>query len=330
MMYFVNSDNKVVEVDATHAESAYYKYMPNGSVVSTHWCSAEQLVLPSDATCIVFDVVFDNPIDVYNYIVSMEYSVQTIIVTGIIKYYKNLPTNLKIQFFPFWALWSSDPHGTANILNNHHTFCCLPKKYKVSCLNGTAWPHRKLTYVYLKQKSYYDELVFSFHNRLTYHGHPTALVLTQKENEQFNLLPQFVTFKDDISFLDISINHPAYQETYVNLVTETVVDNSSFLSEKTFKPIVAGQLFVLIAGPGAIQFLRDIGIDTFDDIIDNSYDNIVDIRERITAALTQIDHLMTLDLEQLYIQIKPRLLHNSEYIRSDEFRQQFLLTFNTP
>jgi hypothetical protein len=100
------------------------------------------------------------------------------------------------------------------------------------------------------------------------------------------------------------------------------------LSEKTFKPIVAGQLFILVAAAGAVQFLRDIGIDTFDDIIDHSYDTLVDNRLRLLAVIAQVDRLMTLDIESIYNQLKPRLQRNSEYIRSEEFRQQFSLTFD--
>jgi phosphate uptake regulator len=100
------------------------------------------------------------------------------------------------------------------------------------------------------------------------------------------------------------------------------------LSEKTFKPIIAGQLFVLIASPGAIQFLRDIGIDTFDDIIDHSYDQIEDTKIRIQRAVEEVDRLVKLDLTKLYDQLRIRLIKNSVYYRSPEFRSQFKLNFD--
>jgi hypothetical protein len=49
---------------------------------------------------------------------------------------------------------------------------------------------------------------------------------------------------------------------------------------------------------------------------------------RLLAVIAQVDRLMTLDLDEIYAQIKPRLQRNSEYIRSEEFRQQFSLTFD--
>ena len=74
--------------------------------------------------------------------------------------------------------------------------------------------------------------------------------------------------------------------------------------------------------------LQDIGIDTFDDIIDHSYDAVVDHRLRIRQAIDQISHLVSLDQKELYDRIKPRLERNSEYFRSEEFRQQFWLNFS--
>ena len=149
------------------------------------------------------------------------------------------------------------------------------------------------------------------------------------KKQQFNLLEHTVKFlTDERNDIDLSIDHPAYQETYVNLVTETNIRRSTpMLSEKTFKPIVAGQLFILIASPGAVQFLRDIGIDTFDDIIDHYYDTVIDPRSRIDLALDQIDQLDHVDLKSIYDQIKPRLIKNSEYFLSQEFRNQFSLNF---
>jgi hypothetical protein len=327
MIYMVENNNEVVEFNVNYVEYLYSRYLPDGSVVTHEWTRADDLIMPAGAKYIVFGA--SNPVDVETYLTEKTYLTRVnYILTGMFRYYKNKPINSKIQFFPFWVIWMSNPYAPAMVMGDH-TFCNRPKKYKVSCLNGTEWAHRKLTYIYLSQKSYFNEMIFTFVCRRHVNSLTYEVTLTQEENEQFNLLPQIVTFPNDITDIDLSINHPAYQETYINLVTETTVEvNTAMLSEKTFKPIVAGQLFVLIAGPSAIQFLRDIGIDTFDDIIDHGYDNIIDVRERIKLAIAQVDHLMTLDLEQLYNQIKPRLLRNSEYFRSEEFRQQFSLTFD--
>ena len=307
MIYWVQQ-GQIVELDPQYIEYLFSYYVPAGS-----------LIVPDGAGSVdtsAFDyVVYDcatNPIAP----VKSKY-----VLSGLF----NKPADA--QFFPFWAVWMSKPWAPAMPMPNH-TFSQHPKKYKISCLNGTPWEHRKLVYLELTNKEYFDQTVFTFAQRSDYVANNTLLL--ESELDKFASLPQSKTFLDcdATAGIDLSINHPAYLETYVNLVTETTVSaDTPMLSEKTFKPIVAGQLFVLIASPGAVQFLRDIGIDTFDDIIDHSYDNITDTRQRIISAIDQIDQLVRLDLEMLYNQIKPRLQRNSEYFLSQEFRDQFKLNF---
>ena len=320
-------DNKIVEFDPNKVEYLYSKYVPNGSLIIASVDQLNYLELPPEITCIIVDS--SNPIDI-NQFIEFEYKnpKKIYILSGIYDYYKKV--NPQVQFFPFWAIWMSEPYAPVMPMGSHG-FSDKIKKYKVSCLNGTQWAHRKLTYLHLSQKDYFNEMIFTFNLRKEWQWLTTEIKLTQSELDALALLPPEVKFLDDDNTIgiDISTNHPAYQETYVNLVTETTVSLSTpMLSEKTFKPIIAGQLFVLIASPGAVQFLRDAGIDTFDDVIDHSYDNILDTRTRILSALVQVDRLSQMDLKELYDQIKPRLERNSDYFLSQEFRNRFLLRFN--
>jgi hypothetical protein len=72
--------------------------------------------------------------------------------------------------------------------------------------------------------------------------------------------------------------------SYCNIVMETHFDadqsGGSFLTEKTFKPIKHGQLFFVAGAVGSLQALRDLGYRTFDSVLDNSYDTIVDNTQR--------------------------------------------------
>ena len=88
-----------------------------------------------------------------------------------------------------------------------------------------------------------------------------------------------------------------HTNAYCNIVMETHFDADQsggvFLTEKTFKPIKHGQLF-FIAGPaGSLQTLRDLGYRTFDSVLDNTYDRIVDNTERwvrLRDAIQQARH----------------------------------------
>ena len=347
MIYRLNQDLSITEFESRWVESPLCKYLPDRSLVIPNG-----VINPQDAyrgvpvgslldqinnikniSCVIFDDS-GNPINSDERINEISYAgIQhpVYLLSSLFKYFKTPHPDHRVKFFPFWAVWSSAPHNIYYRILDHQKFSTHAKTFKVSCLNGNPWNHRLLTYLYLSKKPYFKDILFSFGHR----GIPVDLMndlkLTQDELAEIDLLPQNVTAidQDAVSGIDITCSHPAYLKTYVNLAVETNIRSTTpMLSEKAFKPIIAGQLFVLIAAPGAVQFLRDIGIDTFDDIINHSYDNELDHRTRIQKALVQIDHLMSEDLEAIYKTIYSRLKRNSEYLSSQEFRNQFLVKFD--
>jgi hypothetical protein len=95
-----------------------------------------------------------------------------------------------------------------------------------------------------------------------------------------------------------AVVEPKYHaNSYCNIVMETHFDadqsGGTFLTEKTFKPIKHGQMF-FVAGPaGSLQALRDLGYRTFDHVLDNTYDRIVDNTQRwqrLCDAVKQAQH----------------------------------------
>ena len=314
-------DNDVVEISNDFVESVFNKHLPKQSFIINNPSDVEYLYNSKIKFHYVFFNSCTNPVNVEKQIKEIDIKYNFYILTGLYKYHTHRIPDDRIKYFPFWAIWSS--YQTINYNDSY-------RKYRVSCLNGTPWVHRKLMYLALLQKSYFKDMIFTFGNRTEYDPYPDEISLTSEEKEKSFLLSSNVIFLDtDASCgIDVSITHPAFTDCYVNLVTETNVYNDTpMLSEKTFKPILAGQLFILLASPGAVQFLRDIGIDTFDDIIDHSYDDTTDIRSRIQQISDQVDRLVRLDLNTIYTDIKPRLRRNSEFLRSQEFRDQFTLNF---
>ena len=320
-MIYQIKNGSIVEIDPvmSSVEKFYEKYVPDQSLIIFDGVKLNNTEISSDITYLIYDDA-TNPVDVNRHLAELDLSGRSCIITGLYHYHRNPHTNPKIKFFPFWAIWMS---------YQNYQFSSKPKKYKISCLNGIPREHRKLVYVRLQEKEYFSDMIFTFGHRPGFHQNFDNWELTEQEKQKFDLLPQNVEFiPEDQNGIDITINHPAFQETYINLVTETTVRaDIPMLSEKSFKPIIAGQLFILIASPGAIQFLRDIGIDTFDDIIDHSYDYISDTRTRIEQALIQVNHIVHKDLSHIYEIIKPRLVKNSRYLLSQEFRNQFPLNF---
>jgi hypothetical protein len=118
-----------------------------------------------------------------------------------------------------------------------------------------------------------------------------------------------------------------HTNAYCNIVMETHFDadqsGGTFLTEKTFKPIKHGQMF-FVAGPaGSLQALRDLGYQTFDHVLDNTYDRVADNTQRwlrLQAAIQQAQHRLAdrfdaarADIEhnqQLFVKLKTQRLNN--------------------
>ena len=65
-----------------------------------------------------------------------------------------------------------------------------------------------------------------------------------------------------------------YKDIAVEIVMETnQTPDTFFITEKTFRPIAYGKLFLVVGSPLFEQNLKGMGFDIFDDIIDKSYDS---------------------------------------------------------
>lgn len=97
-----------------------------------------------------------------------------------------------------------------------------------------------------------------------------------------------------------------YEETYFSLISETNFytvhsgyEKSKFLSEKAFKPIVYRHPFILISTPGVLSCMKQIGYQSFDGLIDESYDQISNDGDRMDAILKETQRLCDLKGDDL-------------------------------
>ena len=221
--------------------------------------------------------------------------------------YYILTSNFNFKnYFPFWEIWTGQ---------QAYSLSDKTKTHRVSCLMGTEWNHRKLMYLALSKQSWFDSMIFSYGNRQRYDDWDNQL--TVQEKQEFEQLPnpqQWV--QDDASHeIDLTVNHPAYQSAWVNLVVETSVNTQTpILSEKTFKPISVGQMFITFSAPGSIEYLRSRGYDVFDDIINHSYDDEIDVRKRCDMIVSELDRLVQLNLDSIGPTLEARFIKNRELL----------------
>lgn len=102
-----------------------------------------------------------------------------------------------------------------------------------------------------------------------------------------------------------------------HVVNETVFYHDKLhLTEKVFQPIVCGRPFILAAAPGNLDYLKSYGFQTFDNWIDESYDNERDPDRRMDLIVDQLHSLCALPLKNLrsmLTDMKPVLEHNKKH-----------------
>jgi hypothetical protein len=103
-----------------------------------------------------------------------------------------------------------------------------------------------------------------------------------------------------------------YKDIAVEIVMETnQTPDTFFITEKTFRPIAYGKLFLVIGSPKFEQNLRRLGFDTFNDIIDKSYDTESSYI-RVDAVFKSLGELLRnpVDMQELL----PRLEKNKRVL----------------
>jgi len=177
--------------------------------------------------------------------------------------------------------------------------------YNFICLNGKERDFRMRTVNYLKQ--------IGNNYKITYGWDENSYSEAKYKDYDFDNADNFVKLL------------PLYSGANVNVVNETLYDEPhGIISEKSLDAFVGLQLPIFISYKGMVQDLRDYGFDTYDDIIDNSYDEMEnDVRWK--AAIDLNRHLIEGDFD--YESLLPRLKKNQDFI-IDGYLDKILSNFH--
>jgi len=137
-------------------------------------------------------------------------------------------------------------------------------------------------------------------------------------------------------FLDTNAmnNHELYDKLYVNnfethqslsnnvfceLVNETNAygSDSLFITEKILKPIISRNLFIIIANPFVLSFLRKLGFKTFPHIFEESYDYEIDDVKRTKIVFENLKRYCAIsmsDCKKIYDDNRELLDYNYNHL----------------
>lgn len=125
-----------------------------------------------------------------------------------------------------------------------------------------------------------------------------------------------------------SLDVQTANKTAFHLVTETVYDiHENYISEKSFKPIVLKQPFIVLGPRGSLRTLQSIGFKTFGPWINEMYDDVYDPDTRleyIMELITKLSKMSVDDLQKFYKSIEHVLEYNYQHFFKQETLDQIL------
>jgi hypothetical protein len=206
------------------------------------------------------------------------------------------------------------------------------RPYEFLFLNGRLRPHRKWLIDGLRDRGLLNQALWTnlsstvemeFTSKLTPNKlEPIRLLPTEYEIER--AVPQLTTLnttgfvKHELfgnTWGDAIVNSRCYSDTWYSLVTETIFDYPySFRTEKIYKPILMAHPFVVAANRGYLRDLRDAGFQTFDSIIDESYDQIDCPHTRIQRIIETVRSISNSGAEHFWKASRDICKYNQQHL----------------
>ena len=114
---------------------------------------------------------------------------------------------------------------------------------------------------------------------------------------------------DFVNKLDSFLICKEYHQSFLHVIGEATT-TVPFITEKTVLPILYKKPFVTLSNTNFSDYLRKLGFELFDEIIDYSYDTIDNLEERADSMVQNILPLVNENHLTLYKKLRPKLEHN--------------------
>ena len=206
----------------------------------------------------------------------------------------------------------------------------LERPFLFDCLCGARREHRDYVMLALEQSGLINQSIATYRNIFVGGNNGELSWRVKKEFPEQKLAWPYVSANLDPAWevkeqLDNSISGIApweiYNRSYYSIIVETLCTGDCFLmAEKIGKCLYARRLFVHFGVAHWLEKLRSFGFQTFDSVLDESYDRIEDDIKRWHAAFEQVKWLSLQNHTEILQKIKPILDHN--HARLYAFRQE--------
>jgi hypothetical protein len=204
---------------------------------------------------------------------------------------------------------------------------------KILCYNRRPHVHRKiLVYEILNNPTILNDIILSYggtSNRFHYGIHNfNEKIKNVDRARRINEFFQTMEFEISVDEKKLENNqaddfdYHMHHKTFISLVSETNVNSDNlFFSEKTYKPIIAKQPFIIYGNPNSLKYLKSVGFKTFDKWIDESYDGEIIFENRLDKILKLCEEISNMSVSDSY-----RIRNEMESILEHNYNKFFELT----
>lgn len=187
------------------------------------------------------------------------------------------------------------------------------------CLNRKPHWHRQQLYNRLQA---YDLLQ---HGIVSMGGVGQAVQCLEVDVEHDDLAPNADRQQNGIPNDIVSLGHMQnWQRHFLNIVTETFYDinQSGFVSEKIYKPIVGCRPFLVYDPDGGTKWLHDRGFESYVDAFDDITDLDLTLPGNIPRFLSVLCEQTPMYWRAKYLALQEKILYNkhhfTEYVKSQQ------------
>lgn len=228
-----------------------------------------------------------------------------------------------------WQHWLQDAAnvyrcpGMAEYISTLDTV--RPKTQLFDVLLGGLRPYRTLLHDWIEQ-----DPVLSPNSVMSYYGGTTTrpkMILEPDMNPDDLPMPLHTGFGIEFRgvYTRMSVVPPVsvYQQCAYSIVTETNAEqNYVFFTEKIARAMVCQRLFIVLSSYRYLHYLREVGFQTFNSIINESYDLEVNDTRRWRMAFEQMQALATMDQQQVLERIQPIVKHNRQVLLETDWHKK--------
>lgn len=90
-----------------------------------------------------------------------------------------------------------------------------------------------------------------------------------------------------------------YADYFLEIIAETDILSTDWITEKTVKNLYIGKPFLVMGGKDTLKKIQNHGFKTFSPWIDESYDSIKNIQQRLNAITNEIDRISSMTYQEI-------------------------------